>query len=281
MADYWLDLFTPQTWEEAKKRNFKVTGFRKSRWPIVQKIKPGDFFICYITRLGRFSGILKAISKPYQDENKARQIWKQDFFPSLIDVEPIFALDFFHSVPKDEIISKLSIASSWGGYVRGSPVRIPYKDGELIRNILKKSNQEQREYPITKKITKAKTTKRKVSAQEYGTPIDFRGLRHAPLNEQGVVYLFALVARDLGFTVEAIGTSFPDCEVKRRIDRKGARWQRVRVEFEYNSSEFKRHGHSIEGCDLIVCWKDDWDGCPIEVLELATTIKKLGARFEE
>ena len=40
---------------------------------------------------------------------------------------------------------------------------------------------------------------------------------HAPLNEQGVVYLFALVARELGFTVEAIGTSFPDCEAKRRF----------------------------------------------------------------
>jgi hypothetical protein len=32
---------------------------------------------------------------------------------------------------------------------------------------------------------------------------------------------------------------------------------------------------------LSVCWKDDWDGCPIEVLELSTTIKELGARFEE
>ena len=28
----------------------------------------------------------------------------------------------------------------------------------------------------------------------YGRPIDFRGLRHAPINEQGVVFLFGIVA---------------------------------------------------------------------------------------
>jgi len=71
---------------------------------------------------------------------------------------------------------------------------------------------------------------RKPSRQEYGVPIYgapiyFKGLRYAPLNEQGVVYLFALVADKLGFTVEAIGTKFPDCQAKQRIDKKGLRWR--------------------------------------------------------
>ena len=112
--------------------------------------------------------------------------------------------------------------------------------------------------------------------------MDFRGLRHAPINEQGVIYLFALVSRDLGFTVEAIGTRFPDCEAMRRISsKKGDRWQRIHIEFEYYSSDFKMHGHKIEGCDVIVCWKHDWIECPIEVIELSEEIKRLGARFEE
>ncbi|MEM2988122.1 MAG: hypothetical protein QXK26_03675, partial [Candidatus Bathyarchaeia archaeon] len=76
------------------------------------------------------------------------------------------------------------------------------------------------------------------------------------------------------------GTSFPDCEAKRQMDRKGERWQRVRIEFEYLSSDFKRHGHPVEGCDLIVCWKHDWPECPLEVIELSEVIKNLGARFE-
>jgi hypothetical protein len=72
MANYWLDLFSSETWEEARTRNFKVTGFRLSRWSTVSKIEPGDFFVCYLVKLSRFCGILKAISKPYKDEDKAR-----------------------------------------------------------------------------------------------------------------------------------------------------------------------------------------------------------------
>jgi hypothetical protein len=275
MTDYWLDLFTPETWEEARQRNFKVTGFRISRWRSVSKIKPGDLLICYLTKLSRLCGVLKAMSKPYQNADKASQIWKHDSFPCLIDVEPIVTLDFLHSIPKEEIVPKLSIAAKWGGIIRGSPVHIPFEDGELIRKTLETSSAE---YPIKTKAIARKPGR--AVKQEYGTPLEFRGLRHAPLNEQGVVYVFALVARDLGFTVEAIGTSFPDCEAKRQIDRKGERWQRVRIEFEYFSSDFRRHDHPKEGCDLIVCWKDDWTECPLEIIELSEEIKKLGARFE-
>jgi len=64
------------------------------------------------------------------------------------------------------------------------------------------------------------------------------------------------------------------------MDRKGERWQRVRIEFEYFSSDFRRHEHPQEGCDLIVCWKNDWAESPLEVIELSEEIKKLGARFE-
>jgi len=277
MVDYWLDLFTPETWEEARQRGFRVTGFGLRRWPMISKnIKAGDFFVCYIIGLSRFSGILKAVSKPYKDENKARQIWKRNFFPCLIDVESVLTFDILHSVPKNEIVPNLSIASKWAGIVRGSPNRIPTADGERIKTLLEKSKRDGAEYPIAQK---RQPRKRKIR-QEYGTPMEFKGLRHAPLNEQGVVYLFALVAQDLGFTVEAIGTSFPDCEAKRRIDRKGERWERVRIEFEYYSSDFKDHKHPIEGCDLIVCWKNDWKDCPLNVIELSEEIKKLGARFE-
>ncbi|MBX9788237.1 MAG: hypothetical protein K2Y37_04935 [Pirellulales bacterium] len=39
-------------------------------------------------------------------------------------------------------------------------------------------------------------------------------MRHAPINEQGVVYLFGMVSRELGFYIEAIQQGFPDCEGK-------------------------------------------------------------------
>lgn len=281
MVDYWLDLFTPETWEEAKQRNFLVTGFRLSRWSIVSKIEPGDLFVCYLTRLSRFCGILKAISRPYRDEDKAKLIWKHDSFPCLVDVERVVTLDMLHSIPKDQIVPELSIAAKWGGLIRGSPVHIPFSDGEYTRKILQRQKKEMREYPVKVRIARPKARRRPFKRQEYGAPMDFRGLRHAPLNEQGVVYVFAPIARDIGFTVEAIGTSFPDCEAKRQMDKKRERWQRVRIEFEYKSSDFKRHNHPIEGCDLIVCWEHDWLECDLEVIELSEEIKRLGARFEK
>ena len=109
----------------------------------------------------------------------------------------------------------------------------------------------------------------------YGSFLNFRGLQHAPVNEQGVVFLFGMVCRDLGFVVEAVRTGYPDCEAKRRVNPKRDEWERVRVEFEYCSSYFQDHGHDLTGCDVIVCWEHDWPGCPLEVIELKTAIQPL------
>lgn len=110
---------------------------------------------------------------------------------------------------------------------------------------------------------------------EYGEPIDFLGLRHSPINEQGVVYLFGVLSKSLGFTVEAIRSDFPDCEAKREIPRKQGRWERVAIEFEYKSSNFLQHNHNSNDCDIIVCWEHDWLECPLEVISLKEIMKKL------
>jgi len=101
----------------------------------------------------------------------------------------------------------------------------------------------------------------------YGPVLHSRQLAHGPVNESGVVYLFATMAERLGFVVMYIQSGFPDCEAMRRIDR--FRWQRIFIEFEYESRNYKRHRHPKKGCDLIVCWKHNWPECPYEVLELS------------
>jgi len=110
---------------------------------------------------------------------------------------------------------------------------------------------------------------------EYGPPLNFRGLQHAPINEQGVVYLFGMVSSELGFMVETIQEGYPDCEAKRCVDQRQNRWQRVRIEFEYRSSNFRDHGHDPNKCDMIICWEHDWLQCSLEVLELRTIISSL------
>ena len=109
----------------------------------------------------------------------------------------------------------------------------------------------------------------------YGEPIDFRGLRHAPTNEQGVVYLFGMVSRELGFNVESVRQGFPDCEAKYLHDTRKKLWAKARIEFEFRSSAFLEHGHDPASCDFIVCWDHDWSDCPIAVIELRSEIRGL------
>jgi hypothetical protein len=97
-----------------------------------------------------------------------------------------------------------------------------------------------------------------------GDLINFRGLVYSPINENGVIFLFGKVVEDLNMYIEEIKPGFPDC-VGRRFVGKG--WERVYIEFEYQSANFKAHGHEPENCDMIVCWEHDWLECPLEVIE--------------
>jgi hypothetical protein len=51
----------------------------------------------------------------------------------------------------------------------------------------------------------------------------------------------------------------------------------VRIEFEFESRNFRDHGHPVNGCDVIVCWPHNWDECPenMQVVELSSVIKSM------
>lgn len=105
-----------------------------------------------------------------------------------------------------------------------------------------------------------------------GSPINFRGIVYGPINEQGVVFLFSKIHDELGIKIEAVQQGFPDARA-RRFNGKG--WIVENIEFEYKSSHFIQHGHNLDECDIIVCWKHDWKDCPLEVIEMRSLIKKL------
>jgi HNH endonuclease len=105
-----------------------------------------------------------------------------------------------------------------------------------------------------------------------GEPFDRRPMTNAPVNELGVMVLFGMVAAGLGLQVESVQGKFPDCIAKRQVAP--GKWQYLRIEFEYESKNFKLHGHDPKGCDMIVCWKHNWKDVPdnIEVIELCRLI---------
>lgn len=109
-----------------------------------------------------------------------------------------------------------------------------------------------------------------------GPPFFNLALMNAPVNELGVVFLFGMVAGELGFQIEAVQGKYPDIYAKRQIQP--GRWQWVRIEVEYESRNFALHGHDAEKCDMIVCWRHNWVKCPkhIEVIELSRIMRARG-----
>jgi len=113
---------------------------------------------------------------------------------------------------------------------------------------------------------------KKSTRRKYGKLINFRGMQHAPVNELGVVFLFGMLANEMDFRVESVQAGFPDCDAKLKL--KDGTFEKVAIEFEFKSSNFKAHGHDVDGCDLIVCWIDDWEDCPLPVVELSDVISE-------
>jgi hypothetical protein len=107
----------------------------------------------------------------------------------------------------------------------------------------------------------------------YGSPMFAGPLAYAPVNELGVVFLFGWMAPQLGFVVHRLQPEFPDCEAMRYVGED--RGELVRIEFEYESRNFLKHMHDLNGCDLIICWKHNWPECPMEVVELRSLLPRL------
>jgi hypothetical protein len=115
-----------------------------------------------------------------------------------------------------------------------------------------------------------------LGAPLFGNPMSLPAMAYEPVNEMGVMVLFSMMAHQLGFVIESVQSAFPDCEAK--IEVEPGRWQHFRIEFEYESLQFKKHGHDPSQCDLIVCWRHNWKNCPpnIQVLELSKLVGRLG-----
>lgn len=82
-----------------------------------------------------------------------------------------------------------------------------------------------------------------------------------PKNEQGVVAVFMMDAKDAGWDIVEIGIAFPDAV----LSKDGIQW---RVEFEYRASNFIQHKHDARECDLIICWNNDYPDSPIPILSI-------------
>ena len=53
------------------------------------------------------------------------------------------------------------------------------------------------------------------------------------------------------------------------------RFSKCLAEFEFRAKNFQLHGHDPVGCDVVICWENDWPECPMEVIELKDVVERL------
>lgn len=110
-------------------------------------------------------------------------------------------------------------------------------------------------------------------------PFFFRGLHNPPHNKIGVVYLFATIHRELGYSIHTFLPGSPDCQGERCVDRPNSRWEPINIHFEYKSSDFSVNASSSPGMkDVFVCWLQDQTTGSQDVLELRSVIQQLPSR---
>jgi hypothetical protein len=158
MADrtYWLDLFTPITWQEFLVAGAKVSGFREARWNTLQKVKVGDYFLCYLTGVSRWVGLLEVKSHAFRDTST---IWKDEDFPCRVKVKVVAQLTPETGIPVKDMKDQLSVfqtsgggALAWTGHFRGSPTKWKAADGEAVVNAVLQAAQS----PVVRPIDPAK-----------------------------------------------------------------------------------------------------------------------------
>lgn len=157
--NYWLDLFTIATWQEFLEAGGNVSGFREPRWNTLQKIKVGDYFLCYLTGVSRWIGLLEVASEPFRD---SAPIWKDDSFPCRVKVKVVARLTPETGIPVKEMKDQLSVFQgaggtlAWTGHFRGSPTKWKTSDGEaVVKAVLQASDS-----PIVRPIDAAKLSYR-------------------------------------------------------------------------------------------------------------------------
>jgi hypothetical protein len=141
--------------------------------------------------------------------------------------------------------------------------------GEKWRDVMEMIEERKNEAIALRAVTKPAKLKRgagKYMSPVYGAAMARGPMVNEPINEQGVLFLFGAMAEKLGFRVTLVQTGFPDVEAL--IEVSPGRWKRIRIEIEYESRNFRKHHHGVDGCDMIVCWIHNWKECPLEVMEL-------------
>jgi len=258
----------PENWDECNAAKiFGTKGLSRSglnRGDMLLVRRTGKDYGC--VAIWEFEKEEEATDVPWKD---AEYLWKQ-YFRELATFREAFCEEFA-GVSKYSAKIALSAMRLAGSIVRLKPDELSRylaallreKGSEMKAEIKGRLQElvvvdEKPEKPAPSSIPGIRT------GDIVGEPINYRGIIYAPLNEAGVILLFSRMMEDLGIIYESSPAQYPDM-ISRIKTVRG--FERVRIEFEFVSSNFFRHGHDPSGCDMVVCWENDLKADKAEELD--------------
>jgi hypothetical protein len=164
--NYYLNLFSPETYEAFMHSTKEVSGFSRAQLPAAQRIQVGDRLICYLTKLSRWVGIFDVRSTYFVDSTPIFY-HEEDPFVVRFKVNTLVWLPLENAIPiKDERLwKKLSFTkdhdphtSTWTGRLRGSLTRMADEDAHFLEDLLLKQKNEAEHFPLSDKDFQRLTT---------------------------------------------------------------------------------------------------------------------------
>jgi hypothetical protein len=121
-----------------------------------QRIKPGDRFVCYMTKLSRWVEVLQVESEPFIDDSP-RFYPDNDPFTVRFRVRPVHWLSRDKAIPihEDQVWNRLSFTkgqekntSTWTGKLRGSLVQLSDEEGKFLEELITGVSSSDKAWPI-------------------------------------------------------------------------------------------------------------------------------------
>ena len=177
---YHLDLFTPETWQAFTDAGAKCTGFRVRQRRIAQeRVQPGDLFLCYMTRLSRWCGVLEIESEAFYDETP--RFGTDDPYPVRFNVKPVAILGPESAIPihHPQVWQALSITNQlepgdpyWTGFFRQSLNTLEDGDGTFLVELLKNQQSSPAAYPLTDRDRRRLNQRQRVRTLEREVEVE-------------------------------------------------------------------------------------------------------------
>lgn len=154
--NYYTYLFSPETFESFTRSDRTLAGVRKNQEQAARRLQVGDRLICYVTKVGRWAGVLEVTSPVFEDSTP-RFVPSDDPFVIRFKIDTRVWLPIEKCVPiKEPVVwQSLSFTKSgpansslgWTGVVRRSLNRLKEEDGICLEQLLERQNIEGVAYP--------------------------------------------------------------------------------------------------------------------------------------